>query len=267
MDDIAIIAAAGWKGAGRGGKLVKSPVPFWPLGKGTTPLSRLSGQLKSLGFRVMIVVGALGYPFKDYQPRGGDHVRYDAGVSVNSILEEIGIQLDDSPWTPERHAYAATLGKIVVTPDPGWSNQHNSFCEAMDCIDSDYHHLVLVCGDTIFSPSFLGEVFNNLPWPSQFGMHPNHAIFLLDKGGAEIYRRYAEGHRKRPCRAEDWPAYAALQPDGGRGTGLLEKLGIKHGGWHSPKWKHLQDWSPFWLDIDHLVSYQEIIDRIAAGNW
>lgn len=267
MDDVVIIAAAGWKGTGREIGLAECPAPFLPLGDGTSALSRLSKQFYRLDYNVFIAVGALGYPFKAYQPRGGYRTQAYADRSIDSILEEIGVQPNDSPWMPERHAYAATLGEIVIMPDPGWSNQHDSFCEAMDYLGDNWERLVLICGDTIFSTTFLIDVFKTLPWPCQFGMHYNHAIFLLDKVGGATYRSYTEGHRKRARNLAGWPTATKLYPDGGIGTGRLGILGVEHCGWHSRKWRHLRDWRHLWFDIDHPNGYQEAMEGIKKGMW
>lgn len=267
MDDVAIIAAAGWKGVGREVGLAECPASFLPLGNGTSTLSRLSKQFHRLGYDVLIAVGALGYPFKAYQPRDEYLVQHAAGRSIESILEEIGVHPEDSPWTLERHAYAATLGEIVTMPDPGWSNMHDSFCRVMDYLGDNWQRLVLVCGDTVFSTPFLRDVFTFLNWPCQFGMHYNHAIFLLDTAGGAIYRNYTEDHRKRARSLADWATATNLYPDGGVGTGRLGILGIKHCGWHSQKWRHLRDWRRFWIDIDHPNGYQEAIEGIKKGMW
>jgi len=116
MKSIAIIAAAGWKGAGEGfGKLVGCPEPLLPLGDESTIISRLATQLQQLDFEIVIPIGKLGYPYLSYAP-------FCPGVGIASSLRNAmtaeGISLDSSPWTQERFNYLSQLGKVIQIPNP-----------------------------------------------------------------------------------------------------------------------------------------------------
>jgi len=261
MDKVAIIAAAGWKGVD--GALVECPVPFLPLVDGTAPLERLSKQLSALSFYTYVAVGPLGYPYRSYQPRGV-YFTDDAKDYISSLRNR-GVDPDGSPWTEDRHTRAASCGELLIMPDPGWANQHDTFCRAMDSIDRSWDLLLLICGDTLFSTEFLKDVME-LSIPFQFDMCSNHAIFVLDKSGAQAYRAYAEWHRKRAKVPKDWVARTTAYPDGSIGQGSLSKLGIRQYGWHSPKWKPLMDKvERLWLDIDIPANYRNANERIGEG--
>jgi len=264
MDKVAVIAAAGWKGID--GPLVECPIPFLSLDDGTTTLGRVSKQLRHLGFYTYVAVGPLGYPYHAYQPRGG----YFTNEQVKNLLQVLkgrGVDPVASPWTEERHAYAAEYGELLIMPDPGWGNQHNTFCEAIDNIKKSWDRLLLVHGDTLFSSQLLREVLE-LSAPFQFDMCPNHAIFLLDEAGAQIYRTYAEDYRKRATRPEDWVSRTRLAPDGAVGLAELACRGISQYGWSHPKWKHVKDDNAhLWLDIDIAPNYSDANERIKKGYY
>jgi FkbM family methyltransferase len=57
----------------------------------------------------------------------------------------------------------------------------------------------------------------------------------------------------------------AKQPDGGEGTGRLDRAGIAHCGWHTPPWDKVQR-DGLWFNIDQLESYAEAKRRIAGGS-
>jgi hypothetical protein len=45
------------------------------------------------------------------------------------------------------------------------------------------------------------------------------------------------------------------QPDGGEGTGRLERMGIAHYGWHTPPWD-TADRIRIWADVDRPAGYE-----------
>jgi len=254
---VAIIAAAGWKAIGRNVGLQHIPGPFLPLGDGTTIVSRLAGQLGNLGFEVFIAIGALGYPFGSYQLRWGSDER---GYNTPSEegLRSIGLSPADSPWTSEIYKQASQWGKLISVPDPGWGNQHDTFCIGLDEISGQWERVLLVCGDTLFDDSFIADITTLLPWPCQFQMHPCHSVFLLDRGHVGAYRSRAQNYRRRPESYWDWKQMIARYPDGQIGTGLLEYDRIKHYGWHNWPGGKIEDSSKLWIDIDASSKYAKI---------
>jgi hypothetical protein len=265
MRKVAILACAGWKGVGRGTEFVHLPAPFLPLGDGTTCASRLSVQFQALGYEVALTAGPLGYPFKAYQPR---HVfrtsKEYAGRSGEDIARVIGVDPEDSPCTEALHDDIRKLGHLVITKSPGWTSKHDSFCEVLDRIGGEYERAVLTEGDTLYAMSFLKEVLETMPWPSQFALCPLHGLFMLDRVGMAIYRHDAEEHRDRPETSRNWGLRVSRYPDGGEGAGRLIRCGIAHYGWHTPPWDRVSQ-DPLWVDIDHPGGYTKAKRRIAEG--
>jgi hypothetical protein len=227
--------------------------------------SRLSGQLRKFGFRVFLAVGRLGYPFEEYQIRWSvDERGYN--VSNEEALEQMNLSPTDSPWTQERHAQAAQWGELIFAPDPGWGNQHDTFCMAIDEIGGRWERLALACGDTIFSEPLMDDVMGKLPWPCQFQMHPCHSIFLLDKMRIGVYRDYADKYRRRPERYLSWKEVIRRYPDGDLGTGVLKRSGIRHCGWHDWPWQNVKDTNALWYDVDSPSKYAIAKDKIQKGE-
>ena len=254
---VAIIAAAGWKAIGRNVGLQHIPGPFLPLGDGTTIVSRLAGQLGNLGFEVFIAIGALGYPFGSYQLRWGSDER---GYNTPSEegLRSIGLSPADSPWTTELYGQISQWGELVSIPDPGWGNQHDTFCVSLDRIGKQWDKVLLICGDTILDDSLIVGITNLLPWPCQFQMHPCHSIFLLDRKHVGVYRNHAQDYRRRPDKYQAWKRIIPRYPDGQIGTGLLERDGIKHYGWHNWPEGVIEDSNKMWVDVDSPSKYAQM---------
>jgi len=260
---VAIIAAAGWKAIGRNVGLPHVPGPFLPLGDGTTVVSRLSTQLSNLEFEVFIAIGKLGYPFGNYQLRwGGDENGYN--IPNEEGLSSIGLSPTGSPWTSELYKRASQWGKLISIPDPGWGNQHDTFCISLDEIGKWWEKVLLVCGDTLLDDSLIADIANRLSWPCQFQLHPCHSIFLLDKAHAGIYRNHSQDYRRRPASYRAWKRITPRYPDGQIGTGSLERDGIKHCGWHSWPEKEAEDISKLWIDLDGPSKYNRVIEWVGG---
>ena len=260
---VAVIAAAGWKAIGRNVGLQHIPGSFLPLGNGTTAASRLAGQLRDLDFEVFIAVGKLGYPFGSYQLRwSGDEKGYN--IPSEEGLGSIGLSPTDSPWTSELYRRASQWGKLISVPDPGWGNQHDTFCVGLDEIGGQWEKVLLVCGDTLFSNSLIADITTLLPWPCQFQMHPCHSVFLLDREHAGAYRSRAQNYRRRPENYWDWRQTVARYPDGQIGTGLLEYDRIKHCGWHNWPGGKVEDYSKLWIDLDGPSKYNRVIEWVGG---
>lgn len=255
----AIIAAAGWKGGGRDIGYAHVPIPFIPLEDGSTVVGRLSATLKQRGFSPIIAVGAIGYPFSAYQPRGDF---FTEKLSADAVLDKIGVHPGGSPWTGEIHEYAARHGELVIVPDPGWTNPHDTYCRVLDEI-GNYERVLLIQGDTLLTTRLWDCIFQWRP-SFQFAPCPNHSVFMLDNDGVTVYRKSAEPHRQRATIPERWDCEADTQPDGQAGSGLLQHKGIKLYGWHHTPWR-LMDTDALWLDIDRSRDYHMANERIKKG--
>ena len=242
--------------------LVNTPAPFFPLDDNTTPASRLCGQSRAFGFEPVIGMAKIGYPYRAHQPRDGYFQRLDTGESIESILAEIGVDPDDSPWTEERRAYAASLGQVVEVSNPGWRDVHDTFCTVMDTLPA-FELLFMVQGDTLLSSTFLKWFMTQEP-PCQFVLCPNHAVFLLNPKGVEIYRQYTDSHRDRAKTPDKWVATTQAYPDGPEGTGYLQQVGLASLGWNHTEWRY-KNTDCLWFDIDHGLGYRQAVERIKKG--
>lgn len=259
---IAIIAMAAWKGGGQGcEKLVGCPEPLLPLGNGETIVSRLARQLQQLDFEIVIAAGEIGYPYHAYTP-------YCPGIGISPSLKYAmdaeGIPLNSSPWTRERIDYLSRLGTVIHMPNPGIGNCHDTYCQIIDKLMSDesWERLLLIHGDTMFTDEFLQDIMN-LPWPSQFIMHPLHTIFKLDRPTTVTYREYAEPHRTGWETWRQRKGMTSKWPDGGSGGTILAKLGIPgHGMNHVGRPNIEIDW----LDVDDPSKYSIARRRIEKGE-
>ena len=259
MDNIAIIAAAGWKGGGKNLGLPYVPMPFIKLVDDSTTISRISGKLTSREFRVIIAVGAIGYPFRSYQQRGGFFMEQ---TPIDEMIQELGVTPGGSPWTREIHQYAARYGELAIMPEPGWTNQHDTFCRILDTM-SDYHKVLLIQGDILLADVLWDQLFQWEP-SFQFVPCPNHSIFLLKGNGLSAYRERAEMSRKRPTDPSTWNDGARAYPDGAVGSGYLQHNGVKLYGWNHTPWR-LMDTGQYWLDIDNGANYNMANERIEKG--
>ena len=269
MRQVAIIACARWKGEGYGTEFVHLPAPFLPLGDGSTCASRLSAQLRALGYDVALTVGPLGYPFRAYQPRHGFCLSPQyADESGGGYARAIGVDPDDTPWTDAMHRYARKLGTLVAVGDPGWKTKHASYSEALERIGSAYERFVLVRGDKLYDARFLQRLLETLPWSCQFSFDVYHSLFLLDWIGASCYHREAQGHLQRSTSKseENWGLQMSRQPDGGEGTGRLGRAGITHYSWHTPPWNQVER-QGLWFDVDEPRGYAEAKRQIARGGY
>ena len=260
MKQLAVLACAGWKGAGRYTSSVRLPAPFLPLGDGTTAAGRLSAQFRSLGFDVALSVGPLGYRYRDYQPR---HGFWDSRMSAEEACRTMEVDPDGTPWTEELHAYARTLGTLVVQPDPGWRTKHDSYYRALETLGG-YDRAVLARGDRVYNFRFLARLLEVGPWPSQFSFDVSDALFLLDREGMGIYRSEAQDYRERSRANRNWDQEMTHQPDGSSGTGRLHRAGIPHCGFHLPPWDKV-DKSGLRLNVDQPRDYAEARRRILDG--
>lgn len=201
MSKVAIIAAAGWKGAGcrRASvplcqpclkPLATCPEPLLPLGDGTTPLSRLSHQLSSHGFKIVIAVGKLGSLYPKYVASAGN--RWISRPLAKQMLNQ-------SPWTRGRLAFAAEYGRTIAISKPDQGGSVESVCHVIDILQREepLTRLLIVFGDTLFSDKALDDLLD-LPFP--FCLHRGgEFLFYLDAKGVEIYHKLAP---RRPPNAE-----------------------------------------------------------------
>jgi hypothetical protein len=259
---IAVIAMAAWKGGGQGsGKLVGCPEPLLPLGDGETIVSRLVKQLQQLDFEIVIAAGKIGYPYRAYAPYAPSLA---PSACLTHAMNVTGISLDSSPWTQERIDYLSELGKVIQIPNPGVGNCHDTYCQVIDSLtdDKSWGRLLLIHGDTMFTDGFLQDIMD-LPWPSQFIMHPLHSVFKLDRSTTAIYRKYAESYRTG---WETWlqrKGMTAKWPDGGSGGTILAKLGIPGYGMDHVGRPNIEI---DWLDIDDPSKYSIAKRRIEKGE-
>lgn len=263
----AIIAAAGWKGAGREEELAGCPECFLPLGNGTTSLSRLSAQLTNLDFDIYIAIGELGYPFGKYMWRYQKVPDGEGARSVDVFLEQMGLSPSDSPWTQERLDYAAQLGTVIQISNPGRGNSHDTFCIVLDMIgEESWDDILMVQGDMVLPEKFLAQIVD-LPKPCQYQLCPNHSIFLLDKKGSTFYRGFCERpHMREGCDLlRDWKVICSQYPNGHpHGTGILQDEGgiKKRAPFNTPS-------GPIplrFIDIDSVRSYDGAKKAIANGS-
>lgn len=193
MMDMAIIAAAGWKGSGCLRGLAGCPEALLPLGGPATPLSRLARQLSQRGFLVFAGVGQPGCLY----PRTAAHLREnEQGIEfITEEAAETGCTV--SPWTWERIDYVRRYAIPVLIAEPDsigtWVENGRSFatvCAAMDAVGWQWDRLLLFQGDTLFS-NLLLECMLSLPCPSRlsFSEHDvEHTVFSLDREAAEAYQ-------------------------------------------------------------------------------
>lgn len=236
----AIIAAAGWKGAGYRDGLPGCPEPFLPLGDGTTVLSRTATILAENSFDVYIAMGKRGYPYKKY-------VRW---VSANQPPEfNPDFPWDGTPWTQSRFDYASQLGTVIEVPNPGgWTSHLDTFCEAMDTLGSDnWDNLLLLPGDMVIPRECL-EYMLTLERPFTLSFTAFHTYFFMDKPDSRFFRACAEPFR-RFANEESWKSDKNMAPNhwGGR---TLALCGFDI---------HPHDILPEheWTDIDTLPTYHD----------
>ena len=262
MKKIAVIAAAGWKGGGSGAEVefADCPEPLLPLGNEETIVSRLAKQLESFGFEITIGAGEPGCTFKSFEKFCPGCV---IGEKLAGELAEKGLSLGDSPWTEERIDYLRELGNVVLMPNPGIGNCHDTYCRIIDTALGSWDQLLLLHGDMLFTDKFLTDIFA-LPWPCQFSMHPVHTMFLLTPGALPIYRQFAQGHRTGWDTFKEKQIMAMSWPGGQLGAHkLATELGL-------PAYSMEDIGRPNieieWLDVDELGKYVEALRRIKTGE-
>jgi hypothetical protein len=257
---VAVIAAAGWKGGGSN-KLgfPDCPEPLLPLPNGETIVSRLAKQLKRFGFEIVIGAGQPGCTFQSFE-------KFCPGCVVGDVLTtelaESGLSLDDSPWTEGRIEYLESLGKVVLMPNPGIGNCHDTYCRIIDVALGTWDRLLLLHGDMLFTDKFLTDIFA-LPWPCQFSMHPVHTMFLLTPNILPAYRQFAQGHRSGWNTFKEKQVMAMGWPGGVRGVNVLSGLGLPT---YSMGHIGRPNLEIEWLDVDEPHKYVEAKRRIAAGE-
>lgn len=236
MTSIAIIAAAGWKGAGHRSGMADRPEALLPLGDGTTIISRLVNQLKALGFLSIVGVGRPGCLY----PRVAEYLSGANPRQERFMPEDVAhIGRTISPWKWEDVEYVAQFAVPFIVPVPERGNWHNFARTVFDIIGySNWKRLLLMTGDYVFTDAFLKDVVN-CPCPCQAEMlSTGHVVFLLDPAGARIYYETMEAHqgfRQTTPRAE------------------LERAGI-------PLVR--VDATQGWLDVDYHHDYSGIVQRI-----
>lgn len=239
----AIIAAAGWKGAGADIELAGCPEPFLPLGDETTTLSRTATTLMDNGFEVYVAIGPPGYPYSMYK---------------RSIIPDGWIFWNESPWTQERYDYAAQFGTVLEMPDPGgWSTSLDTFCTAMDIIGGDnWDHLILACGDMLIPKNILEYVIG-CTVPFVFSFTAFHSYFGLDKDGARFFREYTEPFRRYATK-ESWLSDKDMAP-GHLGTAAMAKAGFSiYGRGNAPAHE--------WTDVDICAHYRDAHELVTSGK-
>jgi len=232
---IAIITAAGWKGAGRERGLPEVPECFLPLGDGTTTLSRMATGLSSLGFSVHIAVAPLGYPFSAYWPK--------------FMLDD----LPESPWTQEILDYAGGLGTLIEIENPGRSGSHDTICKAMGMIPDNWERLFIARGDMLLQKGGLQKIVSR-KWPAQHQLCPNHSFFMFDKKTATIYLEYMKQFTGEWSTRAEWWGNGKHQywPDGHpQGTQAMKERGLPVHWSDNPVMK--------WADVDSPATYTNAI--------
>ena len=265
MKRTAIISAAGWKGAGGMQGLTDCPECFLPLGNGETATSRLAKHLSALDFDVIIGVGELGYPLREYTRRYQNVAPGEEPRSIDPLLEKWGLSPSDSPWTQERLDLAAEWGTVMQMPDPGIGNSHDTTCIIMDRIGiENWDGLLVVAGDSLFPATLLSEIVGLRP-SFQYQICPNHSIFLFDTDGAAYYREYCKqpDMRKAIATMGEWRRISGRLPNGHpRGAGILHSEGgIRKLGPHNAPGGELK-----FCEIDTPLGYAVAQRVIADGS-
>ncbi len=263
MDKVAIIAAAGWKGAGVERGLPHCPESFLPLGDGTTPLSRSAVMLTHHGFDVYIVLAKRGYPYNKYW-RHSIFGSYFDELSPPKKGPD-GFSMDDSPWTQTQYDYASQLGTVIEVPNPGRVSSNETLYFAINTLEDQYEQLFLGRGDMLLSFNFFKKIMTELSWPSMYAFKPGHACFLLDRKSAAVYCELVE-----PWIQGKWESPRDLEhremgkrvPDGHpEGTGAMMEAGIMVYGQHNCTWSNKT-----WMDIDIPEQYEQALRQVADGT-
>lgn len=189
---IAIVAAAGWKGAGHTLNLADRPEALLPLGDDTTIISRLVGQLKKLGFLSIVGVGRPGclYPRVAAYFSGGNP-RQERFIPEN--VAQMGRVV--SPWTWDDIQYISGFAIPFIVPVPERGNRHDFTCNVLDAIGyGNWDKLLLIPGDFVLTSALLKDIVS-YPAPCQVEMPAEgHIALLLDQNGARTYYEVIETH-------------------------------------------------------------------------
>ena len=257
MRNVAIIAAAGWKGAGHGFKgqladipeiclpLETCPESLLPLGDGSTVLSRWVRQLRDHDFTaIFAVVGQPGCLFPT--------IRDVPGTAHHTTPEQAAVCATQTPWTWERLNYVASLATPILSPDPNYANFEDSYARGLDAIGSDWDRLLMLHGDTVVSDGLLQTTLAQEP--SCFvELHPYHNLIWLTREHAEAYRELQEERHRR-----QGGGCALAWCNAVKGLGIrLYKLGEAFP-------KHFYEWR----DIDYRGDFQAVTtSREGRPSW
>jgi len=234
MRKVALVAAAGWKGAGSkapedvlqtlpiSSPLAGCPECLLPLGDGTVFISRLVAQLKSLGFSLVISAGRPGCLFP-----GTAHHHYDGGhPKITKEALKLGETI--SPWTDERIDFLRYFGNVVLVDNPDIGSCHDSYCQLIDAAGSDWDRWLLVPADSAFTMVLLEELLAEEP-PCWFELAD--AVLWLDKIGVNAYRREAQKHIGSGNHNEGMRFKARFKKSARQGIGIrfVEQDQVKYG--------------------------------------
>jgi len=179
MNRIAVIAAAGWKGAGSDFPNVEpgTPEPLLPLGDGETILSRQVWQLKRRGFEPFVGIGEPGcrYQFWSHHQVARGAIS-EEGAKQGSLV---------SPWTEERVEYVRGLGTPVLCPDPDNTSHHETYRLILEAAGYDWGRAFFSHGDMLISDALLDD-YLALPWPCHV-VFSLHTWLILNPRAARVY--------------------------------------------------------------------------------
>lgn len=254
MSDIAVIAAASWKGAGYKQDDVPPDAPYacypletcpealLPLPGGHTILSRLVCQLRYFGFRaIFITVGPVGCRFHRVRETHGRFVKE----------EQAALGDERSPWTWERLEYVRHLAIPIIVPNPDDFNFEESYVRALDTIGWDWDRLLLVHGDTVLTNRLLARAL--LEEPSVcVRLHPYHNLFWLTPEDAREYRNILAS--QSTDKAAKLAGYCTAIRE--RGVALVDV---------DTQWpEHKRDWR----DVDYRGDYRAVaISPAHRSSW
>jgi len=203
VTDVAVISAAGWKGAGELNPLVEAPdflkptvtcpEALLPLGDGSTVTSRLMSQLSGLGFRCIVGVGMPDSLF----PRAAQYYTGDNPGEYPFITQETAqVGRTISPWTERRVEHLAQFGEVVRIPSSDVGGRQDTAYRILRRLNVGQEDgVLLVSGDFMFSDGYL-EAIIALPRPCQFQTPAaKHLVYWINGTDLPAYRCCARRHR------------------------------------------------------------------------
>ena len=189
MNTIAVITGAGWDPVTeaytrrKGFDIpARTPEMFWPLGNGTTVLSRQATQFRLLGAgKVFVGTGQPGC---------------SPLVTESHDKEVYNVQLPDygeSPWTQAQVDYIKQIRcEPILMPDPHAKNENcwSTLLRMTPTLLEEYWDRVIIsAGDYIFRTEFLQSIAATT-WPLQFWFFTKHSMEFLTRDAFLTYTTF-----------------------------------------------------------------------------